>query len=240
MDKNSRKYDVFIHGETIDLVIPNENAIDEDGWHNWFNDPLTTKYLHNLGQFPVSKEQQKRRLQKMSEDSQDALSLLILPKGTEKVIGITHIKGIDWKLRSGHCGLIISSRDRSFNIYHGLESKARMVEHAFDVLGLERVWGAQVVDLEVWQRYQVLFGFRPEGITRRTFKKGQKYYDEVITSCLVEDYLKIKEERDGQYWPGKANMMKLLRTVPKESLVDKVSLAIQSSMVDYMKNIKMS
>jgi hypothetical protein len=115
-----------------------------------------------------------------------------------------------------------------------------MVEHAFDVLGLERVWGAQVVDLEVWQRYQVLFGFRPEGITRRTFKKGQKYYDEVITSCLVEDYLKIKEERDGQYWPGKANMMKLLRTVPKESLVDKVSLAIQSSMVDYMKNIKMS
>jgi len=240
MKEKNPKYEVFISGETVDLVVPNESAIDEDGWHSWFNSKATTKYLEKYGLFPNTKENQRRRLQKLAEDSQDALVLMVLPKNSDKAIGITHIAGIDWKLRSGHYGLVMGAPDRSVALYQSLESKALMVEHAFEVLGLERIWGKQVVELELWQRYQVLFGFKPEGITRRTFRKGQKYYDEVITSCLIEDYLNLKEKRNGRYWPGRKKISELMRTIPNESLIGKVSQAIQGSVEEYIKNIKMS
>ena len=44
-------YEIFIPGETIDLVIPSLRAISHDKWHSWFNDPETTRYS-NYGLFP--------------------------------------------------------------------------------------------------------------------------------------------------------------------------------------------
>ena len=229
----SPKYEVFIKGETVDLVIPNERAIDEDDWHGWFNDPFTTRYL-KYGIFPNTKEEQRQRLQKIRED-QSALILLGLPKKSERVVGVTHIAGIDWMRRSGHFGLVMGRKYRPVGDIHlSLETKARMVEHAFEVIGLERVWGAQVVEHEIWQRYQILLGFRPEGVTRKSFRKGQKYFDEVITSCLLEDYQKLKESRNGFYWPGRAKVGEMKRSVPKESLVDQVAGAIQNVVDKYL------
>ena len=46
-----KKYNIFISGETVDLVIPNINAIKFDDWSNWFNDEDTTKFLGSHGFF---------------------------------------------------------------------------------------------------------------------------------------------------------------------------------------------
>ena len=234
------KYEVFLKGETIDLVIPNERAIEEDEWHSWFNDPQVTRYL-KYGLFPNTQDEQHRRLQKIRAGFGENLYLFVLPKNSEKVAGIAHIAGINWQSRSGHFGLVMGARDRGAGaIFESLEAKALVVEHAFEVIGLERIWGRQAVELEVWQRYQILFGFKPEGVLRKSFRRGQKYYDEVITSCLIEDYLKVKEARQGNYWPGREKMRELMRLVPNESLVLKIATAIQATVESYLKQVQLS
>ncbi|MFC1799098.1 GNAT family N-acetyltransferase [Thermodesulfobacteriota bacterium] len=231
------KYEVFIKGETVDLVIPNEYAIDEDGWHSWFNDPVTTRYL-KYGAVPNTRDKQLEHLQKITAKMNEMLILLVLPKNKDRVVGVTHIGGIDYKSRSGHFGLVMGTRNRAVgDIFQSLETKARMVEHAFEVMGLERIWGAQVVDLEVWQRYQLLLGFKPEGVTRKSFRKGHKAYDEVITSCLLEDYLMLKEARNGQYWPGRLKTAELIKKIPNESIVDQVADSIRTAVGQYIEKI---
>ena len=50
-------YEIFIGGETIDLVIPSARAIVHDKWHSWFNDPETNRYI-DYGLFPNTPEKQ--------------------------------------------------------------------------------------------------------------------------------------------------------------------------------------
>ena len=50
-------YEIFIRGETIDLVIPSARAISHDKWHSWFNDPETNRYT-NYGLFPNTPQKQ--------------------------------------------------------------------------------------------------------------------------------------------------------------------------------------
>lgn len=233
------KYEVFIKGETIDLVIPNERAIDEDGWHSWFNDQEKTKYLEH-GLFPTTKEQQRERLQKINDNPKDALVLLVLPKNADKVIGVASISRINWHFRSGHFGIMMGSSERFEGaIFHGMEAKARMVEHAFEVMGLERVWGQQALDLQSWQHVQVLFGFRPEGLARQAFRRGRKSSDLLLSACLLEDYLRIKELRNGDYWPGSQRLLELMRKLPKRSLVGDVAKAIDGAVRKYMKEVEL-
>ena len=48
-------YEIFIGGETIDLVIPSVRAIVHDNWHSWFNDPETNRYI-DYGLFPNTRK----------------------------------------------------------------------------------------------------------------------------------------------------------------------------------------
>lgn len=232
-------YEVFIEGETIDLVIPNRHAIDNDGWHCWFNKPDITRFLEQ-GIFPNTREDQYAYFERiMADDSR--IDLLIRPKDKGFVIGVTSLSQINWQDRSAHHALVIGSKERDRDsLFHGLEAKARMAEHAFEVMGLQRVWGGQPVGLEDWQRYITLFGFRPEGIWRNGFRKGYMVYDIALNACLLEDYLKIKEARGGDYWPGKKRLLELMRRVPKDSIVDKISSAIDKTVAEYLRDVPLA
>jgi RimJ/RimL family protein N-acetyltransferase len=232
-------YEVFIVGETIDLVLPNRHAIDVDGWHSWFNQQDVT-YHSNHGLFPNTRENQYRWLEKITNDD-TRLDLLILPKGEPHVIGIVSLSQISWQHRSAHNGLIVGSKKRHKGaLFHGLEAKARMAEHAFEVMGMERVWSAQVVGLQDWQKLITLFGFRPEGVWRRSHRRGYRVYDHACNSCLLEDYLRVKEARNGAYWPGKAWLLDLIRQLPKESIVEAVAEAINQTVEDYLKRVPLT
>ena len=53
------KYQVFIEGETVDLVVPSKHAVEKTEWYNWFNDAKFTKYLIHHGLFPNTINNQK-------------------------------------------------------------------------------------------------------------------------------------------------------------------------------------
>lgn len=234
-------YERFILGETIDLAIPSMRAIKQDGWHRWFNDPDITRYSDH-GLFPNTEALQRDYLQALQTTNRTSrLALLIIPKGEEKAVGIASLSNIHPIHRSAETAVIIGDRPTSRGaLFWGMEAKARLVEHGFETLGLERIGGAQAMPLADWQKYQVLFGFRPEGIKRNAHRRGYNVWDSVLSSCTLEDYLRVKEARNGAYWPGREKLFDLMRAVPKQSIAEKVQEAIDAAVADYVKDIPLA
>ena len=132
-------------------------------------------------------------------------------------------------------GLVIARKLPEFkSAFYGMEAKCLMTEHAFEVLGLERINSTQSIVLKEWQRWQILFGYKIEGIMRKAFRKGNKIYDLILSSCLIEDYLALKELRGGKLWPGVEKIMELIRYLPKESLEERINKLLSTTVSEYI------
>ena len=214
-------YETFILGETVDLVLPNKDAIYKDGWNKWISDPQSNKYS-GKGIYPVTKEQQENFLEALVSPNSDRFALLIKPKDVATTVGVVSLSSINLQHKHADTALILSSETSQYkdSIFFALEAKCRIVEHAFLKIGLNKVRGSQVVEYSKWQDYQLIFGFRPEGISRDGFFINQRYFNQIISSCIYEDYLKIIEER-GSYWPGKIKMLREMRRLQNLNLVDR-------------------
>ena len=239
-EKASESYEIFIPGETIDLAIPSLRAISRDNWHSWFNDPETTRYS-NYGLFPNTPQKQIDFLSSLQEPNCRRLVLLIMPKNVDHAVGVVSLPNIDFIHRSAETAVVIGERPTAKkSMFWAMEAKARIVQHGFETLGLRRIGGAQTMPLAVWQNYQLLFGFRPEGVARESFAKGHEVFDRVTSSCTYDDYLRVKNLREGNYWPGAANLLKLMRSVPRVSVAKLVQEAINDVVEDFTKGINFS
>lgn len=237
-EKSRAGYDVFIAGETIDLVIPNRIAVERDGWYRWFNDPEITRYTDH-GLWPNTPEKQYAYLESVTGPQSNRIVLLILPKESASAIGVVALSNINQQHRWAQIGMVIGNLQRGAGaLFYGLEAKARVAEHAFATVGIERIWGTQARPLADWQRYQYLFGFQVEGIMRSSFRRGYEVQDLIVTSCLVSDYLKIRKARD-EYWPGKARLHELMRAVPDNNPVDEITAAIEATNAAYFNSLKL-
>ena len=67
-DSTKRTYKVFIEGELINLCIPNEEAIELDGWADWFNDLQNQKNTRH-GIFPNTSQNQKKIFKRLKTNS---------------------------------------------------------------------------------------------------------------------------------------------------------------------------
>jgi len=171
MAARKHQYDVFLAGELVDLVVPDEHAITVDGWYAWFNDQALTRNMEQ-GMYPNSPAQQLKFLEEL-RTSKTRLGLLIKPKREERVVGIVSLSKVSHVTRQADVGMIIARRVSDFRgAFAGMEAKCLITEHAFDTLGLERINSYQSAALKDWQRWQVLFGYRMEGIQRKASARG--------------------------------------------------------------------
>ena len=238
-DKSSNdSCDVFISGELIDLVVPNERAIYVDRWYAWFNDPNVTAAL-DQGIFPNSPQKQEMFLSSL-RTSKTRIALLIKPKDKPHVVGVVSLSNIDHVKRQADFAMVIGRPSSSFkSAFYGLEAKCLMTEHAFEVLGIERINTGQSTTLKDWQRWQILLGYKIEGLQRKAFRKGYHTFDVLITSCLLKDYLALRELRGGRLWPGYSKIMDLIRCLPQENLPDTISGLISETVDAYYQRVRM-
>ena len=234
--KSPRNYETFIAGETIDLVVPNPKAIQQDGWHRWFNDPHVTRFLDH-GYYPNTKEKQKEYLDGLvNQKDMSRLALLIVPKNTNLAVGVASLSAINFIHRSAETAIVIGRRNPSkHSLFLALEAKARLVEHAFEKLGLLRIGGGQSEHLALWQSTQLIFGFRPEGLRRSAFRVGYRAYDIVLSGCTLRDYLRVKRSRGGNYWPGHSKLWEMIYELPRESIVDRLRASLHEASSPYLK-----
>jgi len=236
---NSRKFDIFIAGETIDLCAISDEPWVIDQWYSWFNKPEITRYV-SQGAFPSTRSTQKAYFDSI-DGSTSRIALLIKPKKHDYFIGVASISSIDHVMRQCDFAMIIGERiGGADSLFFAMEAKSRMTEHAFENLGVERVNSGQVIELQQWQRWQILFGFQIEGVLRKKFRKGHKVYDVLTSSCLLEDYLKIRELRGGVFWPGKKAMFELMKKIPEVGLIEELVEWLPLKQQQYFNSTKFS
>src|SRR6185503_396259 len=224
----SQNYDVFLSGELVDLVVPNARAIHTDRWYAWLNDQELTRNMKQ-GMYPKTAQTQEAYLAELLA-SPSRLALMVKPKEEEAVVGICSLSKISHVTRQADFAMVVARRSASFkSAFAGMEAKCLMTEHAFDTIGLERINSYQSTALKDWQRWQILFGYKMEGIMRKAFRKGHKTYDVMVSGCLLEDYLALKSLREGRLWPGQQRIMSLIRDLPKESLEEKLQKALSGT-----------
>jgi RimJ/RimL family protein N-acetyltransferase len=233
----SPNYDVFLAGELVDLVVPNARAIHTDRWYAWLNDQELTRNMEQ-GMYPKTAQTQEAYLAELLA-SPSRLALMIKPKDEDAVVGICSLSKISHVTRQADFAMVVARRSASFkSAFSGMEAKCLMTEHAFETIGLERINSYQSTALKDWQRWQILFGYKMEGIMRKAFRKGHRTYDLMVSGCLLEDYLSLKALRGGRLWPGQEKIMALIRDLPKESLEEKLQQALAATIGDHYAKIR--
>ncbi|KGM33473.1 GNAT family N-acetyltransferase [Inquilinus limosus] len=219
MADETPRYSVFIEGETIDLCVPSEQAIT-DGWADWFNDARTTRWLAQ-GIFPNHVEDQRSFLESLRK--RDRFAALVCGKGGGPLYGTISLSSIDWIGRSAQIAMVIGEQLPPRKLMQ-LEAMARVTEHAFQRMGLDRIWAGQAYPaLARWNQRLELLGYFTDGLMRRGFVKGRETVNNaVVISCLFEDYAALKARRGGHFWPGNDAMLRLVNAMPKQGFANRV------------------
>ena len=232
-------YDVFLAGELVDLVLPNERAIHTDRWYACFNDQELTRNMEQ-GMYPKTAQDQEAFLAEL-RSSPSRFALMIKPKAEDAVVGICSLSKISHVTRQADFAMVVAKKSASFKgSFFGMEAKCLMTEHAFETMGLERINSYQSTALKDWQRWQILFGYKMEGIMRKAFRKGYRTYDLMVSGCLLEDYLALKALRAGRLWPGQARIMSLIRDLPRESLEQKLQKALSTTIEQHYGELRLA
>lgn len=232
-------YDIFLAGELVDLVVPNARAIHTDGWYAWLNDQALTRNMEQ-GMYPKTAQTQEAYLAELLA-SPSRLALMIKPKEEDAVVGICSLSRISHVTRQADFAMVVARRTASFkSSFFGMEAKCLMTEHAFETIGLERINSYQSTALKDWQRWQILFGYKMEGIMRKAFRKGHRSYDLMVSGCLLEDYLALKALRGDRLWPGQEHIMALIRDLPKQSLEETLQKALSATIEEHYAQIRLA
>ena len=229
---NEVRYFPFIIGELVDLCVPNKTAILEDHWTDWFNN---TKELQGTqhGIYPNHRNTQEQIL-KSIEDDRSKIVLLICEKKFGKAIGVVALQNINYQARSAEIALNASSPNKVVtHAFLALEAMALITQHAFEEVGLQRVYGGQAFPtLRSWNKMTELIGYRCEGVLRRSFVRGQTVEDTLSISCLYTNYLKIKEYR-GSLWGTNKIIRSAIKKQPRVSYAEILSSNMQELERDY-------
>jgi RimJ/RimL family protein N-acetyltransferase len=219
-------YSVFYAGESIDLCVPSEKAVLEDGWADWLNDQETCRYLDH-GIFPNHAENQIAFVEGLRK--RERFALLMCTKDTGRAIGVISLSAIDFRKSSAQISLVVGKPLKGLAAGMApLEAMALVTRHGFEVMGLNRIWAGQVFPgLAAWNRMLEAIGYRTEGILRDAYKRGHRCEDAAVISCLHANYQAICERR-GALWPGTKAMRDIMKTLPKVGFAQKVDDAIRA------------
>jgi len=232
--KKQNVHSIFIEGELINLCVPTIEDID-DGWTQWMNDPVATEYL-KFGIFPQHREDQIEFYQSLR--SKDRFAVMIRDKASDELLGTISLSVVDMVGRSAQISLILGKAVSPKKLV-SLEAMSRVTRHAFEIMGLDRVWAGQPFPAHRGFNHALeLLGFRTEGYLRHASAKGRFITGGVIISCLYEDYAELLEVRGGEFWPGNDHMLQLIRKLPKKSLASIISENIVENQAEYFRKLK--
>ena len=209
-----KELDVFISGETMNFCIPTDDFAKGSKWYSWFNNPKIVKYLEQ-GMFINTPEDQVEFFR-----SQKSNRIILIISNKQEYMGVASLSKINLIKKTCDIAIVIdSSIDRKLSPYISLEAMARLTEHAFNMMGINRISAGQHVELKGWQQRMELIGYKVEGLHQNKFIKGHEVNNSVSIACLYDDFKNIINRR-GSLWDSKENMRRRYKQLPKKAFVD--------------------
>ena len=193
------KYDVFLKGTNVDLVVLTPEIVEKTNWYRWFNDEeVTSVTQHHY--FPNTKDDQLEYFQNHIRGNQNKLQLGIVRKKDQMFIGIVSLDNIHPVNHSADFAIIIGEiSSRRINVF--VEASYLILRHGFESLNLHRISGGSlsrdVIDLACNN-----LGFFEEGTQRQSAYKNGTYVDTYRIGMLREDFekkLKKPKKKPRQY-----------------------------------------
>jgi len=209
----------FYQGETIDLVVPTLEHAESSSWADWFNSQQTNRFT-NHAIFPNTVADQRDFLLSLRDSGR--LALLVTNKVDGEPIGTVSLSGIDFRTRIATIAIVMDTESSvKSSTFSSLEAMAALTQHAFDVLGLERVQAGQVYPgLAKWTQILEVLGFRAEGFRRGAFMRGHDVADGITLAVLYPRFQRLVHQRGGTLWPGSAQIISLIRALPEKSFAE--------------------
>ena len=164
----------------------------------WRNDPQIRDQILSF-RFPVSHVMETHFIERaISGEGTQQCVAGIVDLSDQALCGVIYLRDIDWISRNAAFGIMIGRRDKH---RRGLGRRALklMLQHAFDVLNLERVY-LYVVEYNIAARklYE-RSGFSYEGSLRKHIALGGERYELLVMGILRDEFsVWRKTEKQGQ------------------------------------------
>ena len=219
-------YKKFLEGELVALCVPEEKAIGEDLWHQWFND-VDRHAATQHAIFPNHESTQREILQSLAGDK-SRVTLLITGTDGLKASGVISLQNIDFRVRSAEIAIIMSSSSRTeLPRLSALEAMALLTEHGFVSLGLDRIYAGQAYPLLAsWNKALELIGYKTEGLSRGAFVRGHSVQDIVSITCHYDVATQIIHRR-GSLWGDTSKIKSAMKRQPKAGFADSLDSVLR-------------
>lgn len=178
------RYDVFLKGEHIDLVVLTEEIAEKSNWYNWFNDEENMRNMQKH-YFPNNREEQIMFFKTSILGNPKKLQLGILHKEERKMIGVISLDGIDHlNKKCGINGVIGETKYKS--IHYWLEANRLLIHHAINSLNMRKIYGGSLSkELSIF--YERMLGFESEGVLKQDVYKNGRFQDVYLFAFFVKD-----------------------------------------------------
>ncbi|HAX96891.1 MAG TPA: hypothetical protein DCY35_10295 [Prolixibacteraceae bacterium] len=153
----------------------------------WHSDEELYKSL--VGPFRyVSQDAEKEWLESKVKYSNQEINLMICLKENSQPIGMISVRDIDWISRTGHfTGLLIGKSEFQGKGY-GSEALQLLLQHVFQDLGLNRIWGFALESNLSSLRMLEKCGFMVEGKLKQHSYKNGHFIDVSVVGLCANDY----------------------------------------------------
>lgn len=157
----------------------------------WVNDP---EVIRNLLLYRPVNLQNEEDFVRRGAEGKDLISLGIVAKRTDRLIGTTGLFSIDWRSRHAGFGIEIGVK-KEWGKGYGTEATRLTVGYGFETLNLNRVWLEVLEDNVRGKRAYERVGFRTEGVLRqRAFREG-RYWDSILMALLREEWERARRPK---------------------------------------------
>ncbi len=147
----------------------------------WVNDQRVMGYFANR-QEPITEQEERRYLATLIASKNDR-AFSIFSEG--RYVGQCSVNQIYWPARNGRVFLVIRREEQ----HHGLGKAAMLAlnEHAFDEMGLHKLWLIVRSDNRAAQAMYLKLGFDFEGVLRDEYFVKDRFFDMVRMSILAPE-----------------------------------------------------
>ncbi len=172
---------IFFEGKHVSLKVLSQQDISESGWVGWFNDEAMSQYnQHHY--FPNTFEQQHEILESLRSKNKIQLGI-INRKMPDTICGVVTLKDINWIHRHAEISGIQDKEVTNKSPELFIESWSIMLRHAFEQLGLVKVYGG-TFHPHVAGALKRIFNFEKEGIRKRQVFKNGQFFDVTLVAVF--------------------------------------------------------
>ena len=155
--------------------------------YQWRVDPDITKLLTG-NVFFVSLEREKKWVEEKIFDDFKEIYWAICDKGTNKMVGMTSLRYIDYRNRKAFIGGITIGKEH-WGKHYAYYAIVLVMKYAFLELGLNKVSTDYIAEHKVSEHlFTHKLGFKKEGVFRQELFKNGKYHDIVKVAILKSEF----------------------------------------------------